>query len=54
MSHLADKNRFGGAIEELAEAWTSGRLGTDLDQVIDDATELSMAIFERVANRPAG
>lgn len=40
---------FGGAMEELAEAWTSGRLGTDLDQVIDDATNLSMAIFERVA-----
>ncbi|WP_426571987.1 TetR/AcrR family transcriptional regulator [Aquihabitans sp. McL0605] len=38
---------FGGAMEELAEAWTDGRLGDDLDQVIDDATELSLAIFER-------
>ena len=43
---------FGGAMEELAEAWTDGRLGTDLDQVIDDATNLSMAIFERVAGQP--
>ena len=43
---------FGGAMEELAEAWTAGRLGTDLDQVIDDATDLSMAIFERVADHP--
>ena len=41
---------FGGAMEELAEAWTAGRLGTDLDQVIDDATNLSMALFERVAD----
>lgn len=40
---------FGGAMEELAEAWTDGRLGDDLDQVIDDATNLSMALFERVA-----
>jgi AcrR family transcriptional regulator len=43
---------FGGAMEELAEAWIAGRLGTDLDQVIDDATALSMAMFERVAARP--
>ncbi|MGN6695120.1 MAG: TetR/AcrR family transcriptional regulator [Aquihabitans sp.] len=43
---------FGGAMEELAEAWIAGRLGTDLDQVITDATDLSMAIFERVAQRP--
>ncbi|WP_421120634.1 TetR/AcrR family transcriptional regulator [Aquihabitans daechungensis] len=42
---------FGGAMEELAEAWTDGRLGTDLDQVIDDATDLSMAIFERAGRR---
>jgi AcrR family transcriptional regulator len=40
---------FGGAMEELAEAWIAGRLGTDLDQVIDDATNLSMAIFDRAA-----
>jgi hypothetical protein len=40
---------FGGAMEELAEARTDGRIGTDLDQVIDDATNLSMAIFEHVA-----
>jgi AcrR family transcriptional regulator len=44
---------FGGAMAELAEAWTDGRLGTDLDQVIDDATALSMALFERAANRSA-
>ncbi|HWJ63023.1 MAG TPA: TetR/AcrR family transcriptional regulator [Acidimicrobiales bacterium] len=43
---------FGGAMEELAEAWIAGRLGDDLDQVIDDATDLSMAIFERVAAPP--
>jgi AcrR family transcriptional regulator len=42
---------FGGAMEQLAEAWTDGRLGDDLDQVITDATELSMAIFERVAQQ---
>jgi len=42
---------FGGAMEELADAWTGGRLGDDLDQVIDDATNLSMALFERVADR---
>ena len=40
---------FGGAMEELAEAWIAGRLGDDLDQVIDDATSLSMALFDRVA-----
>jgi AcrR family transcriptional regulator len=44
---------FGGAMEELAQAWTDGRLGDDLDQVIADATDLSMAIFERVATRSA-
>jgi AcrR family transcriptional regulator len=42
---------FGGAMEMLAEAWTDGRLGDDLDGVIDDATNLSMAIFERAADR---
>lgn len=42
---------FGGAMEELADAWTGGRLGTDLAQVIDDATNLSMAIFERASTR---
>jgi len=41
---------FGGAMEELAEAWTAGRLGTDLDQVIDDATNLSIVLFERAAD----
>ena len=43
---------FGGAMEELAEAWIGGRLGDDLEQVIDDATALSMAMFERAAARP--
>ena len=42
---------FGGAMEELAEAWVAGRLGDDLEQVIDDATSLSMALFERVTDR---
>jgi AcrR family transcriptional regulator len=41
---------FGGAMEELAEAWIAGRLGTDLGQVIDDATNLSMALFDRAAS----
>lgn len=42
---------FGGAMEELAEAWIAGRLGNDLEQAVDDATALSMAMFERVTDR---
>ncbi len=38
---------FGGAMEELAQAWTDGRLGDDLTAVVDHATALSLAIFER-------
>lgn len=43
---------FGGAMEELVDAWTSGRLGTDLDAVVDDATALSLALFDRAAGAP--
>ena len=38
---------FGGAMVELVQSWTDARLGPDLDPVLDDAVELSLAIFER-------
>jgi AcrR family transcriptional regulator len=38
---------FGGAMDELVRAWTDGRLGTELDPVLDDAVALSLAIFEQ-------
>ena len=38
---------FGGAMEELAQAWIDDRLGSDLDQVVDTATALSLAIFDK-------
>ncbi len=37
---------FGGAMEELARAWADGRLGSDLDAVVADAVDRSLAIFE--------
>lgn len=40
---------FGGAMEELAQSWIDGRLGTDLDAVVDRAVELAVALFERAA-----
>lgn len=36
---------FGGAMEELARGWADGRLGTDLDAVVDEAVDRSLALF---------
>ena len=38
---------FGGAMDDLAEAWTDHRLGDDLEAVIDHATDVSIALFRR-------
>lgn len=35
---------FTGAMSELAQQWVDGRLGNDLDAVVDHAVELSLAL----------
>jgi AcrR family transcriptional regulator len=40
---------FAGAMAELVQQWVAGRLGTDLDPVVDDAVALSEALFRRAA-----
>ena len=35
---------FTGAMSELAQQWADGRLGNDLDAVVDHAVELSLAL----------
>ncbi|HEU5023553.1 MAG TPA: TetR/AcrR family transcriptional regulator [Spirillospora sp.] len=35
---------FTGAMTELAQQWADGRLGTDLDAVVDSAVSLSLAM----------
>lgn len=42
---------FGGAMDELARSWLEGRLGTDLDRVVDDAVALSLALFDGARDR---
>lgn len=38
---------FGGAMLELATEWAAGRLGKDLDRVVDLAYQISLAMDER-------
>ncbi|MGI8331977.1 TetR/AcrR family transcriptional regulator [Actinomadura scrupuli] len=42
---------FAGAMSELAQQWADGRLGDDLDAVVDDAVELSLALHTRTVER---
>ncbi|MBD2899564.1 TetR/AcrR family transcriptional regulator [Actinomadura nitritigenes] len=39
---------FTGAMTELAQQWADGRLGTDLDAVVDGAVTLSLALHAAV------
>ncbi|MEU9023057.1 TetR/AcrR family transcriptional regulator [Actinomadura sp. NPDC048394] len=39
---------FTGAMTELAQQWADGRLGTDLDAVVDGAVNLSLALHRAV------
>ncbi|MFA1541084.1 TetR/AcrR family transcriptional regulator [Actinomadura monticuli] len=40
---------FTGAMTELAQQWADGRLGTDLDAVVDSAVELSLSLYTTAA-----
>ncbi|MEU8122219.1 TetR/AcrR family transcriptional regulator [Spirillospora sp. NPDC049024] len=40
---------FTGAMTELAQQWADGRLGDDLDAVVDSAVELSLALHATTA-----
>ncbi|MEU8803805.1 TetR/AcrR family transcriptional regulator [Spirillospora sp. NPDC048819] len=42
---------FTGAMTELAQQWADGRLGHDLDAVVDQAVELSVAMHVSTAER---
>ncbi|MFG2014713.1 TetR/AcrR family transcriptional regulator [Actinomadura geliboluensis] len=42
---------FTGAMTELAQRWADGRLGDDLDAVVDSAVELSLALHGTAAVR---
>jgi len=42
---------FTGAMAELAQQWSDGRLGNDLDAVTDIAVELSLALHDTAARR---
>ncbi|MFI5953004.1 TetR/AcrR family transcriptional regulator [Cryptosporangium sp. NPDC051539] len=42
---------FTGAMTELARQWADGRLGSDLDAVVDTAVELALALQTRAARR---
>ncbi|MWA01677.1 TetR family transcriptional regulator [Actinomadura sp. LD22] len=39
---------FTGAMTELAQQWADGRLGTDLDAVVDSAVHLSLSLHRAV------
>lgn len=41
---------FGGAMLELANEWAAGRLGEDLDRVVELAYRMSLAMGERAHN----
>ncbi|MEW2357135.1 TetR family transcriptional regulator [Spirillospora sp. NPDC029432] len=41
---------FTGAMTELAQRWADGRLGDDLDAVVDSAVELALAMHDRAAD----
>jgi AcrR family transcriptional regulator len=42
---------FTGAMTELAQQWADGRLGDDLDAVVEHAVELSLALHATAARR---
>ncbi|TDD83313.1 TetR/AcrR family transcriptional regulator [Actinomadura darangshiensis] len=42
---------FTGAMTELAQQWADGRLGDDLDAVVDSAVELSLALYATTTRR---
>ncbi len=43
---------FAGAMSELAQQWAGGRLGDDLDAVVDNAVTLSLALGVTSQRRP--
>ncbi len=45
---------FAGAMAELAQQWSDGRLGHDLDAVTDSAVELSLALHDAAARHISG
>jgi AcrR family transcriptional regulator len=46
---------FTGGVNEILMGWIDGRIDADLDELIDDAVRLSLAVFEIAAGRtPAG
>jgi hypothetical protein len=44
---------FVDAMTELAQQWADGRLGDDLDAVVDDAVELTLALHAKTLERLA-
>ncbi|MFG2088080.1 MULTISPECIES: TetR/AcrR family transcriptional regulator [unclassified Spirillospora] len=48
---LISATMFTGAMTELAQQWADGRLGRDLDAVVDQAVELSVAMYASTAQR---
>jgi AcrR family transcriptional regulator len=58
MSQISDQHirivisatMFTGAMTELARQWADGRLGDDLDTVVDTAVELSLALHTTALN----
>jgi len=40
---------FTGAMTELAQQWADGRLGADIDAVVDGAVELSLSLYTTAA-----
>ncbi|TDC91091.1 TetR/AcrR family transcriptional regulator [Actinomadura sp. 7K507] len=42
---------FTGAMTELAQQWADGRLGQDLDAVVEQAVELSVAMYASTVQR---
>jgi AcrR family transcriptional regulator len=46
---------FTGGVNEILVGWIDGRIDADLDQLVDDAVRLSLAVFDTAAARaPAG
>jgi AcrR family transcriptional regulator len=45
---------FTGGVNEILMGWIDGRIDADLDQLIDDAVRLSLAVFDTATSAPAG
>jgi len=42
---------FTGGVNEILMGWIDGRIDADLDQLVDDAVRLSLAVFDTAATR---